>query len=67
MSTVSTATASVAAQQIQKQAGLSAVYAKQQRQEAAALVSLLEDGAKNAKQVASSPPPGLGKVVNASA
>ncbi len=67
MSTVSTASASVATQQLQKQAGLAAVYANQQRQEDASLIALLEDGEKHIKQIAASPPPGLGKTVDVSA
>ena len=67
MSAVSTASASIAAQQVQKQGGLAAVFADQKRQEDASLIALLEDGAKNIKQVTASPPPGLGKTVDVSA
>lgn len=67
MSAVSTASTSVLAQQLQKQIGLAAVFADQKRQEDASLVALLEDGEKHIKQIANSPPPGLGKTVDVSA
>lgn len=67
MSAVSTASASVLAQHLQKQSGLAAVFADQKRQEDASLIALLEDGEKHIKQITSSPPPGLGKTVDVSA
>ena len=67
MSAVSTALASVAARQAQTQAGLSAIFAKQQRQQDASLIALIQDGAQNLEQVANTPPPGLGKYVDTSA
>lgn len=65
MSTVSSALAYVATQQAQASAGLATVFAKQQRQEDAALIALIQEGAENLEKV--SPPPGLGKVVDVSA
>ena len=66
MSTVSTALSYVASQQAQKQSGLSAVFAKQQRQEDASLIALIQDGAKNLEKVSNTPPPGLGQKVDVS-
>jgi len=67
MSAVSAALSSLAAQQVQTQDKLAAVFAKQQARADASLVSLIEEGAKNIEQISSTPPPGLGKVVNVSA
>jgi len=67
MSTVSTALSSIAAQQVQTQGALAAVFAKQQAQEDASLVALLQDGAKNIEKISSTPPPGLGQIVDVSA
>ncbi len=67
MSTVSTALSSVAAQQVQTQGSLAAVFAKQKAQEDASLVALLQEGAKNIEKISSTPPPGLGRIVDVSA
>ncbi len=67
MSSVSAALSSIAAQQVQTQGSLAAVFAKQQAQEDAALVALLQDGAKNIEKTSSTPPPGLGQIVDVSA
>lgn len=67
MSAVSTAVSSVAAQQAQTQSALAAVFAKQQRSEDASLIALIQDGTKNIEKITSSPPPGLGQIVDVSA
>jgi len=67
MGVISTALSSVVAQQVQTQGALATVFAKQQAREDAALVALLQDGAKNIETIKNAPPPGLGKVVDVSA
>ncbi len=67
MGVVSTALSSVVAQQAQTQGTLAAVFAKQQRQQDASLIALLQDGAKNIETINPTPPPGLGKVVDVTA
>ncbi len=67
MSAVSSALSSVIAQKVQTQGALAAVFAKQQRSEDASLIALIQDGAKNIEKITSSPPPGLGQIVDVSA
>jgi len=67
MSAIATGLTLAAAQQVQLQGALAAVFAKQQAREDASLVALLQDGAKNIEKISSTTPPGLGKVVNVSA
>lgn len=67
MSTVSIASSYVASQQAQKLSGLSDVFARQQRQEDASLIALLQEGAKNLEKVSSAPPSGLGQHIDVSA
>ncbi len=67
MGVISTALSSVVAQQVQTQGALAAVFAKQQRQQDASLIALLQDGAKNIESINSTPPPGLGKVIDVTA
>lgn len=67
MSVSAIAAAAVTSQAAQTQAALAAIFAKQNQQADAAILSAIVESAENLKQIAAAAPPGTGLVVDTSA